>query len=172
MENSSNIKFRKATLQDAVKIWEIIKQAIERRRLDGSQQWQNGYPNRDTVSGDISKEIGYVMTVEDEIAVYGALILNDEPAYDTIEGKWLTEGDFLVVHRIAVDEEFHGKGMVKKYFEAIEDFAKNKNIFSVKVDTNFDNGPMLHILEKLGYTYCGEVYLMGGVRKAYEKVLC
>ena len=40
-----------------------------------------------------------------------------------------------------------------------------------KVDTNFDNVAMLHILKKLGYTYCGEVYLAGGERKAFEKLL-
>ncbi len=40
-----------------------------------------------------------------------------------------------------------------------------------KVDTNFDNAAMLHILKKLGYTYCGEVYLAGGERKAFEKLL-
>jgi hypothetical protein len=39
------------------------------------------------------------------------------------------------------------------------------------VDTNFDNAAMLHILKKLGYTYCGEVYLAGGERKAFEKLL-
>jgi hypothetical protein len=31
-------------------------------------------------------------------------------------------------------------------------------VFSIKVDTNFDNLAMLHILEKLDYQYCGEVY--------------
>ena len=36
---------------------------------------------------------------------------------------------------------------------------------SAKVVTNFDNAAMLHILKKLGYTYCGEVYLAGGERK-------
>ncbi|MFT4095104.1 MAG: hypothetical protein QM640_15840 [Niabella sp.] len=36
------------------------------------------------------------------IIAYGALILNYEPAYDAIEGKWLTNVYFLVVHRIAV----------------------------------------------------------------------
>lgn len=36
---------------------------------------------------------------------------------------------------------------------------------------NFDNASMLHLLKKLGYTYCGEVYLAGGVRKAFEKLL-
>lgn len=40
-----------------------------------------------------------------------------------------------------------------------------------KVDTNFDNAAMLHLLKKLGYTYCGEVYLAGGERKAFEKLL-
>ena len=108
---------------------------------------------------------------ENEIAVYGALILNDEPAYDDIKGKWLSDGDFVVVHRVAVNEKFHGKGLVKVFFEKIEDFAKENQIYSIKVDTNFDNGAMLHILEKLGYTYCGEVFLSGGVRKAFEKLL-
>ncbi len=77
----------------------------------------------------------------------------------------------MVVHRIAVDEAFYGKGLVKTYFEKLEEFAKENNVFSVKVDTNFDNGAMLHILNKIGYTFCGEVLLMGAPRKAFEKVL-
>ncbi|UOE41654.1 GNAT family N-acetyltransferase [Chryseobacterium suipulveris] len=164
-------EFRKATPEDADQIWDILQQAIERRRLDGSQQWQNGYPNPDTVKTDIEKNHGFVLVSENEIAVYGALILNDEPAYDDIKGKWLSDGDFVVVHRVAVNEKFHGKGLVKVFFEKIEDFAKENQIYSIKVDTNFDNGAMLHILEKLGYTYCGEVFLSGGVRKAFEKLL-
>lgn len=168
---NSEIQFRKATKDDADKIWEIIQQAIERRRLDGSQQWQNGYPNPETIKNDIKNNYGYVLVMDGEIAVYGALIFNDEPAYDNIDGKWLTNGEFLVVHRIAVDETFHGKGLVKTYFEKLEEFAKENNVFSVKVDTNFDNGAMLHILDKIGYTFCGEVLLMGAPRKAFEKVL-
>lgn len=168
---NSEIQFRKATQDDADKIWEIIQQAIERRRLDGSQQWQNGYPNPETIKNDIKNNHGYVLVLDGEIAVYGALIFNDEPAYDNIDGKWLTNGEFLVVHRIAVDEAFYGKGLVKTYFVKLEEFAKENNVFSVKVDTNFDNGAMLHILDKIGYTFCGEVFLMGAPRKAFEKVL-
>ena len=40
-----------------------------------------------------------------------------------------------------------------------------------KLDTNFDNAPMLKILDKLGYTYCGEVFFRGSARKAFEKIL-
>lgn len=168
---NSEIKLRKAGIEDRDKIWTILQQAIERRRQDGSSQWQNGYPNLDTVESDIAKGFGYVMTVDGEIAVYSALIINDEPAYSTIEGAWLSNGEFVVVHRVAVDEKFAGQGMVKKLFDHIEEFTKSNGIQSVKVDTNFDNTAMLKILEGKGYSYCGEVCLAGGMRKAFEKII-
>ena len=34
----------KANSNNLDAIWEIIQQAIEQRRQDGSDQWQNGYP--------------------------------------------------------------------------------------------------------------------------------
>lgn len=167
----SEIKMRKAETEDRDIIWNILQQAIERRRKDGSMQWQEGYPNLNTVETDIENGFGYVMTVNGEIAVYTALILNDEPAYDNIDGAWLSNGEFVVVHRVAVDEKFAGQGMVKKLFDHIEDFTRFHGIQSVKVDTNFDNIAMLKILESKSYTYCGEVFLAGGMRKAFEKII-
>ncbi|MDQ0594267.1 GNAT superfamily N-acetyltransferase [Chryseobacterium ginsenosidimutans] len=168
---NSEIKLRKAEIKDRDIIWNIIQQAIERRRQDGSTQWQDGYPNLGTVESDITKGFGYVLTVDDEIAVYTALILNDEPAYSTIEGAWLSDGEFVVVHRVAVDEKFAGQGLAKKLFDHIEDFTREQGIQSVKVDTNYDNIAMLKILENKGYSYCGEVFLAGGMRKAFEKII-
>lgn len=171
MTQNNKIGFRKAEMSDKDIIWEIIQQSIERRRIDGSAQWQNGYPNEQTIESDISKDFGFVLTVNDEIAVYVALIFNDEPAYSTIDGAWLTNGEFVVIHRVAVSEKFAGQGLAKKLFDVIEDYVRSQNIQSIKVDTNYDNAAMLKILESKGYTYCGEVFLAGGVRKAYEKVL-
>ena len=168
---NSETKLRKAEIDDRDVIWGIIQQSIERRKQDGSTQWQNGYPNLGTVESDIAKGFGYVLTVDGEIAVYAALILNDEPAYSTIEGAWLSDGEFVVVHRVAVDGKFAGQGMVKKLFDHIEDFTKSHGIQSIKVDTNYDNMAMLKILESKGYSYCGEVLLAGEMRKAYEKII-
>ncbi|GAO44716.1 hypothetical protein FPE01S_03_07550 [Flavihumibacter petaseus NBRC 106054] len=53
----------------------------------------------------------------------------------------------------------------------IEDLCFKKGVFSIKVDTNFDNIPMMKILDNLAYTYCGEVFFHGAPRRAYEKVL-
>lgn len=137
-----------ATQNDPDKIWEILQQAIERRRLDSSQQWQNGYPNPETVNSDIEKQIGYVLVENDNVVAYSAVILNDEPAYGNIEGKWFSDGDFNVVHRLAVSDEVAGKGYATEIFRRIEDLSRQNGIFSVKVDTNFDNATMLHILKK------------------------
>lgn len=144
----SEIKFRKATQDDPDKIWEILQQAIERRRLDSSQQWQNGYPNPETVNSDIEKQIGYVLVENDNVVAYSAVILNDEPAYGNIEGKWFSDGDFNVVHRLAVSDEVAGKRYATEIFRRIEDLSRQNGIFSVKVDTNFDNATMIHILKK------------------------
>lgn len=171
MSHANVHALREAQPEEADQIWTIIQQAILRRKNDGSLQWQNGYPNPEVIKGDIAKKNGFVLTVDGEIAVYGALIFNDEPAYSDIDGRWLTDGEFLVVHRVAVDERFHGRGLVKEFFLKAEALAIAHNTYSIKVDTNFDNAAMLHILQKLNYTYCGEVMLAGGPRKAFEKIL-
>ena len=166
-----NYDFRKATASEMPQIWTIIQQAIVRRKNDGSQQWQDGYPNEDVIRTDIAKGFGYVLTDNDNIVGYAAILFNDEPAYEQLKGTWLTNGDFAVVHRVAISDDYLGKGLAQKVFLFTEDLAIVNNIFSIKVDTNFDNIPMLKILEKFGYTYCGEVKFRGGIRKAFEKKL-
>src|SRR5690242_12909514 len=101
-----NTIFRKATSLEIPQIWVIIQGAIARRKADGSKQWQEGYPNERTIQDDIEKQVGYVLINEDEkIIGYAAVLANDEPAYEKIKGKWLTNDDFLVVHRMAIAEE-------------------------------------------------------------------
>lgn len=166
-----NYHFRKAELSDISPIWEILQQAIQRRKEDGSNQWQDGYPNPEVVQKDIEKGEGFVLADGETIIGYSAVLINDEPVYAKIEGNWLTNDDYVVMHRVAVSENYLGKGLAKLMLKYIEDFALSNNIYSVKADTNFDNIAMMKIFEKLGYSYCGEVYFRGSPRKAYEKVL-
>jgi GNAT superfamily N-acetyltransferase len=164
-------QFRKAEQDDAEIIWEVLQQAIQKRKEEGSNQWQDGYPNPEVIANDISKGIGFVLVIDQQIVGYTAIDINNEPAYEELEGTWLTNGDFVVFHRAAISKDYVGKGLANNLFERIENYALENQIYSVKADTNFDNGPMLYLFEKLGYTYCGEVYFRGSPRKAYEKVL-
>ena len=164
-------QFRKARITEIPQIWDILQNAILRRKKDGSEQWQDGYPNPEVIENDIKKEAGFVLTNENTIIGYVAVIINDEPAYTAIQGKWLSNEDFVVFHRIAIAEAFLGQGFSKIILKYIEEFALSNKIYSIKADTNFDNLAMLSLFEKLGYIYCGEVFFRGGARKAFEKVL-
>lgn len=168
---SENYTFRPSTTNDKESIWKILQQAIARRKSEGSDQWQQGYPNPETVEGDIQKNWGFVLEIDGVVAGYAAVIFEVEPAYEIIEGNWLTKGKYVVIHRVAIADKFAGQGLATKIFLEIEKVALDQNIFSIKVDTNFDNIPMLKILDKLNYTYCGEVYFRGSARKAFEKIL-
>ncbi len=171
------MNLRLANLSDASEIWIILQQAIEQRKLDGSEQWQQGYPNEQSVKDDIRDGYAYVLShrtpsgEEETVIAYAAIIFGVEPAYNDIDGAWLSHGDYAAVHRVATANAVKGKGIATKLFSMIEDLCVEHEVYSIKVDTNYDNIPMLKILDRLNYTYCGEIMFGGAPRRAYEKML-
>ena len=112
------------------------------------------------------------MLVEgDAIVDYAAVVFGTEPAYEAIDGHWLTHGRYAVVHRVARSDAAKGKGVATRLFQWVEELCLAKGVRSIRMDTNFDNAPMLHLAEKLHYVYCGEISFDGAARRAYEKVL-
>jgi RimJ/RimL family protein N-acetyltransferase len=132
-------------------------------------QWPHWYPSREILMNDI-KNGGYVILDEnpdDEKAVIiGAFILEEnacEEAYDTIEGQWLNEEPYAVIHRCAT---LHNQKGIGQFFMDWC-FTKATNI---RVDTHEDNIPMIKFLKKNNFTYCGIVlYKDIYPRLAYQK---
>ena len=52
-----------------------------------------------------------------------------------------------------------------------EETALQHNVHSFKIDTHKDNHFMIQLLEKEGFTYCGEIHYTHGDRIAFEKLL-
>lgn len=99
--------FRQAQSCETDRIMQIIRQAQARMHAAGSRQWQDGYPAPGHISADIGRNRGYVLCkpgVEGPLSViaYGAVVFDSEPAYDAIDGQWLTDEPYVLVHRIAV----------------------------------------------------------------------
>ena len=163
--------FRKATTDDAARIWEIILQAKEQMLRQQKQQWDETYPLPENITSDIRNGYACVLCNEGVIIAYGAVSFDGEPAYEAIEGKWLSEQPYVVVHRLAVADEIKQKGIATLFMQKVEEFSRGKGIHSFKVDTNFDNFYMHKMLERLGFVYCGEIIYGRGVRMAYEKLL-
>ncbi len=175
--------FRKATIEDLEQCWSIVDAARWQMIRIGRRQWTPEYPSCEVLTADIGAGAGFVIEEEsgDEvncrvaarcIVAYGAVYRNGEPEYERLRGNWLSHGDYLVVHRLAVDPKRERCGIAREFFANVERMALSCGINSVKVDTNYDNAGMLHILATTGYTYCGEVtYPVSGERLAYEKKL-
>ena len=162
--------FRKATIEDIDSVTAMIKAASARLGVAGIDQWQMGYPNRESVERDVENGVGMVLCEGDTIIAYGAVIFTGEPAYnDLTGGKWLTQGDYAVVHRLCVNEIFVGMGFAKRFMSAAEAMA-SESVKSMRIDTHPDNKIMQSLIDRMGYTYCGDVVIESR-RLAYEKVL-
>lgn len=166
-----NPVFRKACLQDADAVCGIIAAAKLRMRSSGRTQWQGDYPSAANITDDIASGYGYVLEEEGSVVAYCAVVFDGEPAYSHLEGEWLSENAYVVVHRMAVAEHKLGKGFSRLMFSNIESLALSRGLHSFKVDTNHDNLQMRHILPSLGFTVCGTIRYADGPRIAYEKLL-
>lgn len=159
--------FRKAGLSDAERIWQIILEAKAQMKQLGSKQWQDDYPTPEIIRRDINAGYGYVLERENVIA-YGALVFDGEAAYEKIDGAWLDDNPYIVVHRLAVADEAKHQGIAKLFFTETINLCHTKKITSFRVDTNYDNNYMLRLTKSLGFSYCGIVHYVRGDRQAYQ----
>jgi len=164
---------RKTTIDDISAVMEIIEQGKAYLKSNGIDQWQNGYPNESVIKEDIINEYGYVLEYEDKIVGTVALSFDGEPWYDDItDGEWLTLGEFLVIHRLAVSSDVRGTDIASEIIRQAEKLCAQRGVSSIKIDTHEDNIIMQKFVKKNGFKYCGMVILGSeGERLAFEKLL-
>ena len=165
-------KLRRTTENDVSRVLEIVEQGKAYLKASGVDQWQNGYPNEAVIVQDITDGYAYVLEMDGEVVGTVALSFDGEPWYDDIDGAWLTEGDFLVVHRMAVHASVRGTDAASEILKAAGRLCEQRGVKSIKIDTHEGNVPMQKLVKKNGFSYCGTVILgREGKRLAFEKVL-
>ncbi len=164
--------FRPAVTADLPQIATIIAQCQALLRARGVDQWQDGYPSQDVIELDIECSWGYILECDGRVAAYGALIAGIEPAYLEIRGEWLSDLDYITLHRLAVSDDFRGQGVGAHFFEQMACIATARNIKSLRADTHCDNMLMQRLLSRSGFHLCGDVYYRGMQhRLAFERLL-
>ncbi|MFV0480322.1 MAG: GNAT family N-acetyltransferase [Anaerorhabdus sp.] len=161
---------QKTKREDVKALMNIINQAKDYLKRMGIDQWQNGYPNEETISSDIEQGVSYVVQENDIIVGAMALIFQDEKTYRSIDGKWLSDGDYGVVHRLVIKEQLKGKGIADKLLDEAVTQARNQGIEFLRIDTHRDNLSMQRWINKNNFVFCGIIQLEdGALRNAYEK---
>ena len=155
---------RKAVESDYNRIMEIYEIARSFMAETGNpHQWGDlGYPYPDLIKEDIEEQRLLVITENETVEGVFFWSLGVDPTYVEIDGQWLNDKPYGVIHRIAGSGRV--KGILKTAVEYGLQFSDN-----IKIDTHVDNTVMQSALEKLGFQYCGMVYLPHGVwMRAYQ----
>ncbi len=151
---------------------EIVRAVVPMMRASGNLQWDDDYPNPGVFEEDISLTQLWVSEIAGRIAGVVALTTDQSPEY--VQAGWDIAEPAIVVHRLAVNPEFQGKGIAIALMDQAETVAIERGILRVRVDTNTQNQVTQRLLPKLGYTLCGEISLefRPGLRFfCYEKLL-
>ena len=148
---------------------------LRRHRVD---QWQEGYPNGDSVREDMARGEGYVMTCGGQVAGYFCLSAQPEECYASLtDGKWRTDGPYTVIHRSCVGAEYRGTGMADRLVRAAEELTRAMGFSDIRADTHRHNEAMKKLLGRNGYQFRGNVTLSSvgeghdPRRQGFEKVL-
>lgn len=162
------VYLRKGEINELNVAMDIIHEGQRHLMEQGIDQWQGGYPSEELVASDLDAGRGYFLCKDEAVLGYLVIDFDGEPAYNKIDGKWLTNGDYVIVHRFALKSNARSKGMASKTFELVSAIAREKGVHSLKIDTSPENKKMVHLLEKNGFSYCGIIFYEGE-RVAYEK---
>lgn len=164
------MEIRKAELKDKEEIYKIIQYAQAYLKQQDVPQWQNGYPNSEVISNDIESGHNYVMIDEGRIVGSCMISFEEDKYYKKIDGQWLADKPYAVIHRIAIDPAYKGKGLANHFFDFAQLQACHNGVNYIRVDTHEKNSSMRRCIEKNGFKQCGIVYVMDNApRIAYEK---
>ncbi|GIN74851.1 N-acetyltransferase [Bacillus sp. J14TS2] len=165
------MEFRKTTIEDINQIMSIFKQAQQYFKDNHIDQWQNNYPNIQTIKDDMQNGYSYVLLKDGIPVATAAISFDGEKTYKEIyNGKWLSDGEYAVIHRLAVDQQHKGQGISSEVMKIIEKMCIDKGINNIKIDTHEQNLPMQKLLLKNDFTYCGVIFLEDGNKRiAFEK---
>ncbi|MGH4051542.1 MAG: GNAT family N-acetyltransferase [Clostridium sp.] len=154
------MEFKKAVAADANSIMNIINQAQDYFREREINQWQDNYPNFETVMSDINNKNGYVLLEDNNLVGTVVVTFDGEKNYEFIcDGNWISNDKYAVIHRIAVDINYKGRGLSTIIIKNIERLCLDRGIRSIRVDTHKENISMQKMLSKNDFKYCGIIYL-------------
>lgn len=155
---ATGYEFRLTEKKDLTQVLKIINDGIAYLKMQSSPQWQNGQgPDEAKILKDIAAEASYVLMLDGEVVGTCTLVTAIDPAYEKIDGKWLTEGKYVAIHRVAMSQQHRGIGLGTTLLQAAINQSKKLGFDNIRIDTYPKNKPMLHLIEKAGFIYCGMI---------------
>jgi ribosomal protein S18 acetylase RimI-like enzyme len=166
------MEVRLGTNDDVACVMELVRRVVPLMRASGNLQWDDIYPNAAVFGQDVELQQLWVAEIDGHVAGVAAITTDQTPEYADV--GWDISEEAIVVHRLAVDPDFQGKGVAAALMLQAEAVANTRGLSVLRVDTNTQNQATQKLFPKLGYTLAGEISLKfrKGLRfLCYEKLL-
>ena len=151
------MNIRLATTEDLDSVMKLVRAVVPLMRAIGNLQWDEKYPNIAVFTRDLELAQLWAAEINGQIAGIAAITTDQEVEYANV--GWDISELAVVVHRLAVDPAFQGKGVAAALMMQAEAVARERKISVLRVDTNTHNQATQKLFPKLGYTFSGETEL-------------
>ena len=151
------MKVQKATSDDILEVMYLLQHCIEDFNKNSVYQWNVAYPDYFRLLAEV--ENGSLYIIKHKGVCIGTITLTEEQdsVFETVNWKNSTE-KFIVVKRIAVFPTWQKMGVGKKLIQFAEEFAKDYNYKSIRLDVASSSETLFKLYESIGYTYAGEIH--------------
>ena len=166
------MKIRKGRVFEIDEIMDMYSSCVKGMIAANIDQWDSSYPNKEVILEDLKNETFYILTIDKRII--GGINIDNIQDKTYLDINWKdTENKFLVVHRLAVRQEYWKKGIGKELMNFAELLVKQKKLNSIRLDTYNTNPIAINFYLNLGYTKKGEIYLKPNKNEYYcfEKLI-
>lgn len=151
----TNIRYAKNS--DLNLIMKIIRLCANHMISNNIFQWNNLYPNEEIIQKDIEHKEMLVYETKNEIISCIVISEIKDKEYQSV--KWLKNNDSCIyIHRLAVNPLHQNSGIGNKLMEYAENYARNKQLTSVRLDTFSKNLKNQKFYENRGYKKLESIY--------------
>ena len=149
----------KATTSDLPQLVALTQDCAKKLIRQGIFQWNENYPSKEILERDI--ELGQIWKLEMNTVIVGMIVLTEIEDSEYKNVNWLTKSlNNLYVHRLAVWPNYQGKGFARKLMDFAEEYAKENNYKSVRLDTFSQNKSNQKFYETRNYIKLESVYFL------------
>jgi len=148
---------RVAKISEINDILEITRACAKFMQENGIYQWNEHYPAKEAFELDIERNELFVKL--DGTTLIAGIVISRFIDEEYIPVQWLTEnGKNVYIHRLFVHPKVQGKGNAQTLMDYAENYARENNFISVRLDTFSQNKRNQRFYEHRGYQRLGDIF--------------
>jgi ribosomal protein S18 acetylase RimI-like enzyme len=159
--------FERARAEDADFVERMYEEAKRAGRLNGTTDWDETYPTREHIDGDIAR--GELWALREDGRILAVIAILGEDFDEEMDVAW-TEVSNCVLARLCVDPALQGRGVGAEMMRLVTLEAARQGYRATRHLASVFNPAALHLYRKLGYRELGPVHCYDTDFIAFERL--